>query len=287
MNETFGMIFGFLILAGIIIWIVSSCYISAKVDYVLKQFRINVKDFYVLAESGFKVKTNGKKISQWPEDHKIDYIINENASEIISNLMKFNELVIWWAEELPKVKKELYTTINFLESGMFLIGAIFRKRAEEDLNSLINKYNPETIKIRLATYSYYKNGESRYNPTIGGYTNSESSHTNVTFYKELDPSEVLERVQFLAKYNFTITRYHYDCKNQRSLMTKELRNKIIKRDGRICQHCGKECDYADIEIDHIKPISKGGKTIESNLQVLCTKCNRKKSNKWLDLFVVY
>ena len=34
-----------------------------------------------------------------------------------------------------------------------------------------------------------------------------------------------------------------------------------------------------MSIDHIIPIAKGGKTIESNLQVLCQRCNLQKGAK--------
>jgi 5-methylcytosine-specific restriction endonuclease McrA len=34
-----------------------------------------------------------------------------------------------------------------------------------------------------------------------------------------------------------------------------------------------------LEVDHIKPVSKGGLSIETNLQTLCWRCNRTKSNK--------
>ena len=37
--------------------------------------------------------------------------------------------------------------------------------------------------------------------------------------------------------------------------------------------------YRGLHIDHIVPVSKGGKTVPSNLQVLCSKCNGNKSNK--------
>ena len=63
-------------------------------------------------------------------------------------------------------------------------------------------------------------------------------------------------------------------------MTKELRQQIIDRDKYTCQLCGKYMpDEVGLHIDHIVSISKGGKTVPSNLQVLCSKCNGSKSNK--------
>lgn len=70
-------------------------------------------------------------------------------------------------------------------------------------------------------------------------------------------------------------------KIQRSLMTPELRQQILRRDNWTCQRCGNSI-YKEpnllLEVDHIIPISKGGKTIPSNLQTLCWKCNRSKSD---------
>jgi ATP adenylyltransferase len=43
--------------------------------------------------------------------------------------------------------------------------------------------------------------------------------------------------------------------------------------------CGTTRDESLLDVDHIKPRSRGGKTIYENLQVLCAKCNRSKSNK--------
>ncbi len=70
-------------------------------------------------------------------------------------------------------------------------------------------------------------------------------------------------------------------KIQRSLMTPELRQQILRRDNWTCQQCGNSI-YREpnllLEVDHIIPISKGGKTVPSNLQTLCWKCNRSKSD---------
>ena len=47
-----------------------------------------------------------------------------------------------------------------------------------------------------------------------------------------------------------------------------------------CNGCGRELDIIDLESDHIEPSSKGGeKYTERNRNLLCGRCNRKKSNK--------
>lgn len=67
---------------------------------------------------------------------------------------------------------------------------------------------------------------------------------------------------------------------ERSQMTPSLRYDVMKRDGFRCQLCGRSAsDGVTLEVDHIIPVSKGGKTVMSNLQTLCWDCNRGKSNK--------
>ena len=57
-----------------------------------------------------------------------------------------------------------------------------------------------------------------------------------------------------------------------------LRYEILKRD-QICQLCGATKSDRMLEVDHIVPRSKGGTNDPSNLQVLCSRCNRAKSNR--------
>lgn len=87
-------------------------------------------------------------------------------------------------------------------------------------------------------------------------------------------------VNELSDLDFETSRYRYHLKDQRRLMTTELRNQIKARDNYTCQNCGKVMfDEVGLHIDHIVPISQGGKTISSNLQVLCDKCNLKKGGR--------
>lgn len=75
------------------------------------------------------------------------------------------------------------------------------------------------------------------------------------------------------------------AKEQRTLMTKKLREFIKNRDNFTCRNCGNSTHVEPnllLEIDHIIPVAKGGYTVEDNLQTLCWKCNRKKSDKILD-----
>ena len=68
---------------------------------------------------------------------------------------------------------------------------------------------------------------------------------------------------------------------ERSLMTPGLRVQVLRRDGNRCRMCGVSVnDGATLHIDHILPVSRGGKTVAENLQALCDSCNLGKSNRF-------
>lgn len=67
-------------------------------------------------------------------------------------------------------------------------------------------------------------------------------------------------------------------------ITKSLRFEILKRDNYKCRICGNSPSVNPeiiLHIDHIIPVKKGGRTVYSNLQTLCSECNLGKSDKSL------
>ena len=54
---------------------------------------------------------------------------------------------------------------------------------------------------------------------------------------------------------------------------------IYEKQGSKCAKCNVLDDISEMEADHIKPWSQGGKTDKDNCQVLCKKCNREKGAK--------
>ena len=69
----------------------------------------------------------------------------------------------------------------------------------------------------------------------------------------------------LSRLSFSQSRYI-------SVTTKKI---VFARDGGVCQCCGSSLN---LEYDHIIPFSCGGDSKASNIQLLCQRCNRSKSN---------
>lgn len=75
--------------------------------------------------------------------------------------------------------------------------------------------------------------------------------------------------------------YRESVQYQRKAMTPSLRYDIMKRDGFRCCLCGRSAnDGVRLHIDHIVPVSKGGKTVRENLRTLCQDCNLGKRDKY-------
>lgn len=103
--------------------------------------------------------------------------------------------------------------------------------------------------------------------------------------EEFDLDEILSLINRLNDKNrdFYNDREIWNslCRVERGKVSNKLRFKIYERDNHRCRNCGISDDYENLEIDHIIPISKGGKSIEENLQTLCKSCNKQKGNTYI------
>lgn len=97
--------------------------------------------------------------------------------------------------------------------------------------------------------------------------------------------------QQIVKYNVIVfdnakeEKEYYDSLPQTFKRNPSIWQKlrILKRDKFKCKICSNSPaidNDCELEIDHIIPFSKGGRTIDENLQTLCKKCNLKKRNNY-------
>jgi ATP adenylyltransferase len=54
---------------------------------------------------------------------------------------------------------------------------------------------------------------------------------------------------------------------------------VLAESERRCALCGASEKERPLDIDHIIPTWRGGKSDKANLQVLCARCNRPKGNR--------
>lgn len=70
-------------------------------------------------------------------------------------------------------------------------------------------------------------------------------------------------------------------KKQSRHIPASVRVSVLTRDNYQCRFCGRKSTQVQLEIDHIKPFSKGGTHEINNLQTLCIDCNRGKGARFL------
>ncbi len=74
---------------------------------------------------------------------------------------------------------------------------------------------------------------------------------------------------------FLLLIFSISCFSQSRTISETTKKIVYTRDGGKCQCCGSS---QSLEFDHITPYSCGGSSSTSNIQLLCQKCNRGKSN---------
>ena len=114
-----------------------------------------------------------------------------------------------------------------------------------------------------------------YCSTINGNIYDEKSE----LFDEYEVQEILRRLNNKSGTFFNDREiWEAICRVERGRVSNKMRFSIYERDGYRCRICGATDAYTTLEIDHIIPIAKGGKSNYDNLQTLCSRCNAQKGD---------
>ncbi len=92
-----------------------------------------------------------------------------------------------------------------------------------------------------------------------------------------DTSDMVQTLHFKIRIPQIIVLIFFDRLPKREV--KLTRQNIFERDANTCQYCGKEFDRRDLNIDHVIPRDKGGRTTWENIVCSCIPCNSRKANR--------
>lgn len=169
-------------------------------------------------------------------------------------------------EELETLRDAKQIIENYKAEYQQYLGDVPRFVMENDEAGFYSRLGFATIDESVLTVEY------KFSYTSGGGMAQRS------FTVPMTEETIAELIKALES-KLTATAF---AKEQRTLMTKKLREFIKNRDNFTCCNCGNSV-YIEpnllLEIDHIIPVAKGGRTVEDNLQTLCWKCNRAKSDR--------
>ena len=99
----------------------------------------------------------------------------------------------------------------------------------------------------------------------------------ITYSKGIVSEEMIHSVRLALRVPKIIVLGIYERLPR--LEVKFTRRNVFMRDKFTCQYCAKVLPDTKLNLDHVIPRDKGGKTTWENIVTSCVKCNTRKSNK--------
>ncbi len=177
-----------------------------------------------------------------------------------------------------KVERQEYleTAIKWISESN--IREYMRSRQHEDSAAPLWEYFQSVIDWIKATFPVYRS--SMKSVDWGGLYNKckdceiNPAEIEAEVEKLLDDEDV-QRESGIYPYALTGEAKHLNLR----AFDARMKRRVYRKQAGACAICKEEFDISEMEADHIRPWSEGGKTLEDNCQMLCRKCNREKSAK--------
>ena len=192
--------------------------------------------------------------------YELQYIQSDVIKQI--NLMKFNN------DYYSKYENEvnLLDTISYDKKTKGYINRLLDYIEKKEFKKLFDSVKPcRDYRIHVILY-------------LSKINNQIYAKKSKTFYSD----ELLKIIKRLKNRNGNFFNdkgiWNSICRVERGKVSNKMRFAIYKRDGYRCRICGRTQNSTFLEVDHIYPIAKGGKSTYENLQTLCHNCNVKKGS---------
>jgi len=164
----------------------------------------------------------------------------------------------------PNVGLFVFVTCMAIILGLYFGTSKFKSKKTS--SSQIYR-NPSNQKIRS-----YSNRVPSYHKTNG---------PSARFSKRASKAWAKSFKEFMAEESQYSTVKYTKSPIPRPTIPPNVRHRVFERDNYKCRQCGISKNDSPLEIDHIKPFSKGGADNLNNYQLLCKKCNRSKyTSEW-------
>lgn len=217
---------------------------SEKAVYLYFAFRnIGGEDYIVFKvdKSEYKLKQGDKISFLFEQNSIIDFAIeNKPIKSSSSDLESTCHITI---SELGMFCEKLFLKwkIISVNNKSEIIGGLYSRLSNP---SDVNNEQKKIIDYTIAYKGFLKSYVDNYKPLDNKITEQENS----TIYNRIHRDRILQ----------------------------DIMDAVWRRDEGKCVQCGSS---ENLEFDHIIPVSKGGANTYRNIQLLCEKCNRKKSNR--------
>ena len=268
-----------------LIIVLDSLFKTIAEKYVVKHrdrfIKINPKLFNRLKDEGKIISDSRKLLKKFSAVYGLDRTISCSSSVVfgassnpVKYLLKYSKL---------DNSKDTLDTLEFIALFIkqYSLFSFNLEKVSQIIYDDLPKFHRHFIKKEWLPYAVCGIDTSLASirlPYLRFYYVSPAGRSSREFVVELEESVRPELVSSISK---NIGKSGHK-KSQRAAMTNDLREAIKKRDNYTCQKCGNSV-YKEpnllLEVDHIIPIAKGGKTEADNLQTLCWRCNRAKGAK--------